>query len=129
MNSPLQQLQWALQALAQPAEIQISMFPPYVVIADELALEFSHWLQFVISSSRSLLTDTQVKTLESLDDFIADSKGSDDADHWTVLALRSDPFWSRIRSLACDALVILDWPVALPPINPVERGAIYLRRE
>ena len=41
----LEQLKWSLQALALPADSQLQQFPDFVVITDELMLEFDNWRQ------------------------------------------------------------------------------------
>src|SRR6516225_2761064 len=64
-----QQLQWAVQALAQPAEVQPTLFPSFVVVADELALEFDHWRDVAdgeVGGSWSPVQRAAVMTLDQL---------------------------------------------------------------
>jgi hypothetical protein len=125
MNELLQKFTWALQALAQPADVQIQLYPNFVCVADELALEYNVFLVAVLVNHSQQFSSTQVQTLQSLDAFLNQMSGSENKSHWTNDALRNDGKWAQVRILAEEALNELGWTKSVPPISPKERGAVY----
>lgn len=113
MNPHLDALKFARQALAQPAAVQISLFDPRVVIADELALEFTDALW--VATSNRLLHAAAAEKLNRIDELLEQHSGERNSENWTVEALRRNPLWEQVRVLAADALVTLGWPNEPPP--------------
>jgi hypothetical protein len=122
MKELIQQLQWSLQALAQPAEVQIRLYPDFVVAADELALEYDNCLVATLGNHRKEFTPTQVQALEKINSFLNQMSGSENAEHWTLDALYNDAKWTEVRTLAQQTLTELGWPIVIPPMDPGERG-------
>ena len=120
MASAIDQLRWAVQALALPASEQIRLFPSFVCVADELALDFSHW--FEVASDGGELTSEQRVALQHLDDTLAAFSGSEHPDVWTEEALHAHPTWVQFRQQASAFLAAFDWPYEPPPSN----RAIYV---
>jgi hypothetical protein len=112
------QLKWALQALAAPAEYQLSLFPDFVVHADELALDFADWYEVAKSRQVPRFTAEQARLLDALNARLeALSRGGPEFDpqFWSADGLRSSERWKEVRSLAGDALLLLGWPQEAPP--------------
>jgi hypothetical protein len=113
MPSELEQLKWAVQALAQSPDDQLSLFPSFVCVADELALDFSQCFEVVLSAG--LLTPKQSEFLARLDTALEASSGPDHLEIWTNTALQDHEVWVHFRQLAVDALAACDWPNEAPP--------------
>jgi hypothetical protein len=111
----VERLKHALQALAAPADAQLSLFPDFAHKVDELALDFNHWCDVVVSNAGSALTDHQRLLLEQLDDQLETMSGSSNADLCTELALRKRPEWEQVRILARAVLVSFGWSGNRPP--------------
>jgi len=116
----MDQLRWAIQALALPASDQVRLFPSFVCVADELTLDFSHWFEVV--SGCGGLSAEQRTALHYLDERIGAFSGAAHRDVWTVEALHAHPAWMQFRQCASGALVAFGWPQEVPPTN----RAIYL---
>jgi hypothetical protein len=118
----LPRLRAALQALAQPASSQVSLFPDFVVVPDELALEFDDW--FRVATTPELvpeLTKAQCAALGAIDEQFA--RMSDDPEVWSEEALAGNRDWDEVRSLACRALAEFGWQAELPaPFTDYDRG-------
>lgn len=85
----------ALQHLACAPDVQIRLLPPFVVPADELALNFDHWRKTFVDNYHSELTEEQLASLDVIDEkFGAFEKGSG---FWSDEALRNSPGWETIR--------------------------------
>ena len=111
----LDQFKWALQALAQPAEVQLSHFPNFVCKADELALDFGNCFKWYLGSQTGANLDEKREALESIDQYLDAMSGPSHAEFWTESALRLDPRWDAIRFLAKHALKSFGWPPEEPP--------------
>ncbi|MEX0312175.1 MAG: hypothetical protein AB3N17_18225 [Tateyamaria sp.] len=89
---------WCLRALAQNADIQRELYPTFVVVADELVLDFDE-----AYSDYKAYHQTQHADLDNLDTHIASKSGI--LEFWTDEALDDSEFWSEIRNLAKKALI------------------------
>ncbi|MEI1280616.1 hypothetical protein V6Z05_19955 [Leptospira venezuelensis] len=108
-------LKYALQALAQSAEIQNKLFPDFVCIADELALDFDNAYQAVKNDLGNTLNEEQTKLLDEIDSILDQNSGDINAQHWTIEALASDIMWIRLRIRALATLDSFNWPNIPPP--------------
>jgi hypothetical protein len=125
----LTQLKWALQALAASPDNQASLFPEFVSVPDELALDFDHWRDVAVSNSQDL-SPRQLHSLAVIDAHLKkmSRNGSDfDATYWTLDGLRTHLRWSYARELAKNALAEFGWAVELPPRDPGARGGTYVQ--
>jgi len=113
------QLQKAVLALAQPANVQLSLFPEFVCKADELALDFEDGLHELVGHE---ISGEQRAAVEALEEIITSMSGEQNASFWTEEALRSDPTWDDIRSAAKAVLIAFGWE----PRTPSPSGAIYI---
>ena len=113
----LDQLKWALQALAIPAVDQARLFPEWVVVADELALDIDRWESTIHANYGEELSQPQAERLlavaRKLDSMSRD--GADfDADLRGVEALSSSSRWAVVRLLAPMHLRYPDGPWSVP---------------
>ena len=121
MASTLEQLKWSLQALALPAPTQHALFPTFVCVADELALDFNDSLK--VATPQVSLTPEQRVALTVLDDLLSQMSGQQHAEFWTDSALESHPTWQQIHDLARRALDTFGWDLQSPPMG----RAIYVK--
>lgn len=98
------QLRWSLQALAQPADVQLGLYPNFACKADELALEFRDAFLAVKEDAENLFGQEQAEALGRIEAHLKGFSGEANADHWTEEALCSDRLWAETRALAKDAL-------------------------
>jgi hypothetical protein len=115
------QLQRAVLALAQPADVQLSLFPDFVCKEDELALDFEDGLHELVGHEDEI-TGEQRAAVEALDKIITGMSGKQNASFWTEKALRSHPTWDEIRSAAKAVIAAFGWELRCPPPS----GAIYI---
>jgi hypothetical protein len=117
-DSHFQQLRRSLQALAASASVQRSLFPEWTVTADELALDFDHWVDVVQSNYEDGLEDEQRRSLQAIDEAFAKMSRDAaelDADVWSETAVRTTEAWVTVRLLAGEALRAFGWPVEDAP--------------
>ncbi len=113
------QLQRAVVALAQTADIQLSLFPDFVCKADELALDFEDGLYEMVGHEDEF-SGKQRAAIDTLDKLILSKCGEQDASFWNETAVREHPFWEEIRTAAKEAAATIGWDLStLPPSNAV----------
>ena len=101
-------IKWILQALAQPAHIQISLFPNFVNVADELALEWGECFDLV-NRKWDFFSSDQLMLIRSLDAQIVKMSGVFNISLWNNEALSSACEWQVVRQLAKELLDIFEW--------------------
>ena len=102
-------LRRALHALAQPAALQFSLFPDWVVVGDELATAFDEALKKHRASGASL-SSQQDSSLDALDAYMTELSGPQDRAFWAnPTALQRDSRWQNVRDLARAALAAFAW--------------------
>jgi hypothetical protein len=111
----MRRLMHAVQALAHPADVQLTLFPSFVCKADELALDFGFFWDCAKSNDGERLTAEQTGILDEIDSQLDSMSGAQDAELWTNDALLENPLWGRTRELAKAALVAFNWPYEVPP--------------
>jgi hypothetical protein len=123
MSAAEQQFQWAVQALAQPANVQPTLFPSFVVVADELALEFDHWMKVAGAEVGASWSPVQRGAVTALDRLLAEMSGPGKPEFWLGEACLHHPIWSEVRQLASEVLFAFGWSPGLPPLG----RAIYIK--
>jgi hypothetical protein len=111
----------AIQALAQPADVQRALFPDFVVVGDELAIELDEALKDLRNDGPPLSL-VQTEAIRELDVYLEALSGPAHLDFWDDLG---DRRWERVRSLSVSILVSFNWPNECPPKN----GAVYVSGE
>lgn len=143
IDETMLRLKWSIQALAAPAAAQLRLFPDFVCVADELAIDFEEALRGIRSAGSSdagdreeaegperaeALSPAQRAAVDALDAQLEEMSGPEHAEMWTDDALHTSVAWTRVRHLAASALRTMDWPNELPPqgramnVGPPDRG-------
>ena len=120
------QLIWAVQALACNAEEQLSLFPDFVVKADELATDFSDGLLLVRNSEMSASKLSVLRAIDTKLGRISADGAEFSESVWTDQGLRESEHWSEVRALAKEVLREFDLPLGPPPQAPNQRGVTYV---
>lgn len=107
---------WFAQAIAQPANIQVQLFPEYAEVADELALGWEQALE-ELPSAHTTLTESQLEAIAKLDSYMASVSGPENAHVWEMEALFDAPEWCILRQLAVDLLEKMHWVLERPSQN------------
>lgn len=119
----LRPFEWSVRALAQPAEVQLALYPSFTCHADELALEFEEAHRATFPLRNGAFSASQLLLIEELDRQLERMSGLANERLWTEEALREAPEWMRVRELAREVLEAMGWSSEAPPI---ERSAIYV---
>ena len=122
MDAQTQHFYWSLQALAQPARVQLTLFPNFVVVAEELALDLGNWLAVVIENELVVPKET-ISLAQEIDTLLQEASGPASTE-WSESALATSMMWQRIRRLATEALSAAGLPAAPPPGNRSEYASI-----
>ena len=116
------QFKWSLQALALEANDQLKSFPDFVVVTDELLLEFDNWYQVAIGNFPESFSDDQKTVLNQINLFI-DKLPREDLTITIKEELETSKFWQELRILAREALLKFNWTSEIPPLERV----IYIK--
>ena len=122
----MNKIKWVTQAIAQPCEIQKSLFPDFANIADELAVEWEMALDELndplVASS---LTSEQKLAIKKLDDYMLSISGAANIQYWNNNALCRSVEWQKMRKMAIDILLIMNWE----NVVPAKADAIYINHD
>ncbi len=117
MRESEQNLQWALQALAQPAAAQPRLYPGVEVVTDELILEFGEAFRRALGESEVGWSEAQRHALRLLNREIEALSASDHPELWEDNSGLSLPEWVSVRQLAGAAIAAFYWLNQPPPAN------------
>ncbi len=119
----MNKIKWVTQAIAQPCEIQKSLFPDFANIADELAVEWEMALNELNDSQvASLFSSEQKLAVKNLDDYMLSISGAVNIQYWNNDALCRSVEWQKIRKMANDILRIMNWE----NVVPAKADALYI---
>lgn len=119
----MNKIKWVTQAIAQPCEIQKSLFPDFANIADELAAEWEMALNELNDSQVvSLFSSEQKLAVKNLDDYMLSISGAANIQYWNYDALCRSVEWQKIRKMAIDILLIMNWE----NVVPAKADALYI---
>ena len=118
----MNKIKWIAQVIAQPYEIQKSLFPDFANVADELAVEWEGALDELNITS---ITDEQRSVIKKLDDYMLSISGPANIQYWNNTALCKSVEWQRMREMAIDILSIMHWE----KIIPAKPKAIYINQD
>ena len=121
MNDHLEELKRALQTLALPAALQLSLFPEFVEVADEMAINFECALDH-LGNQRQSLSDAQQFALDKLEREILAYSGPSWPQIWSGSDSLHHPVWTGFRQLAADTLATFGWEAGMPD----RRGDLYV---
>jgi hypothetical protein len=124
------QLRWSLQGLAIAGSNQRTLFPDYLMRADELAFDFDHWALLVRGNYGNDLSASQAESLAAIDrKFTTMSRDAAefDVELWTEEACRTSEHWAEVRRLATSALEAFGWLIEVPTRTPSDRGTAFIR--
>jgi hypothetical protein len=108
-------------ALSQDAETQKRLFPSFVVVADELALNWEEGLS-ELNDPDLCISDVQKAKIDRLDAIILSMSGPNNLKFWDDDALSLFREWDDVRAAASEVLLAFDWPIAAPQ----ESSDIYI---
>lgn len=116
------ELRRCVQALAQPGAIQMSLFPDFACVGDELALEFEDAMR-TFWETQATLSPSEAASLSALDTYLNELSGPQNEEFWTDISLlESDVRWERVRVLARAVRGTFGWPDEVP----AKDGATYV---
>lgn len=118
----MNKIKWIAQVIAQPYEIQKSLFPDFANVADELAVEWEGALDVLNITS---ITDEQRSVIKKLDDYMLSISGPANIQYWNNTALCKSVEWQRMREMAIDILSIMHWEKTVP----AKPKAIYINQD
>lgn len=119
----MNKIKWVTQAIAQPCEIQKSLFPDFANIADELAVEWEMALNELNDSQvASLFSSEQKLAVKNLDDYMLSISGAANIQYWNNDALCRSVEWQKMRKMAIDILLIMNWE----NVVPAKADALYI---
>lgn len=102
----------ALFALSLPGREALATLPEGTVKADELALDYDHFLQVALDNFATEFTTHQREALENVNDLLAEMSGLHSAGLWTDAAVLDHPKWLMVRERARAAWHLLGWDTA-----------------
>jgi len=97
----------ALTALAADGDAALTDYPIGCARADELGIDYSHFLQCVVANCPDLFDRTQMQLLERIDDMLDTMSGEGNSELWADEAVRSSDEWRQVRSRAQAALPVV----------------------
>ena len=113
-EATINQLKFAIQALSLEAEGQLAAFPEFVMVTDELLLEFDNWKNAAVANYPNYFSHEQLKVLNDIDTFL-DKYELDDPNMPIAEELKTSWFWKVLRIIAKEALEKFNWTSELPP--------------
>ncbi|ELY4112520.1 hypothetical protein SMY46_004262 [Cronobacter turicensis] len=110
----MNRIEWITRAIAQPYIVQKNLFPGFVNVADELAIEWELALEDIDHLN---FTEEQKLSLKNLDDFMLSISGESNIQYWNDEALCNSNEWKKMRALADNIIAIMGWDDMPPPRN------------
>lgn len=97
-------LLWSIRWLAADPEKALSAAPG-TVVADEIALDFNHWLS--VGVGHGLVDEAALKILTVIDAEFDAISGERNADQWTPEAVATSAVWKAQRDRARQVLALM----------------------
>ncbi|MEO7794471.1 MAG: hypothetical protein ABIV06_06830 [Thermoanaerobaculia bacterium] len=116
------QLRAALQAIAQPASIQNTLFPEFVEPAPELVEDLEDALHAMKFAATPEELEVEMKAVQTIVDLLSSFPNIDET-FWSRSALSTDSRWEDARALSRQVLQALGWESD----PPSESFATYVR--
>jgi hypothetical protein len=116
MDHIAQRFEWSVRALAQPVEIQIDLYPEFVCVSDELALEFDEWRRRLFDCAiASNWPDAATRLIEVIDQQLEAMSGQANEQLWSDQALAASAEWNQVRDLSRQLILEMNWTDEPPP--------------
>ena len=115
MSRSVQQLKYSLQTLALPVTAQLRLHRSKQCRVAELAQAFEHWQQQASGDLKGLSVE-QTAVLNQLGQELMALCCSGKEPKWSDSGLRHSRAWQHVRQTAREALLLLDWPLDIPPM-------------
>jgi hypothetical protein len=109
LDAVMKQLQSSLCLLAGEGRAALDALPDGCVKADELALDYNHWLEVAAANWGTRLRPEQRDALAQVDQLLDQMSGASNARLWTEEAVVSDNRWEQVRSAARRAVESMGW--------------------
>jgi hypothetical protein len=113
---------WTVQALAMPATEQISLYPDFADVVDELVIDHDEARKPFLVAAEGLLSPAQRQAIDDLDQQFARMAGLERPELWEEEALHGAPEWICVRELAAIVLDQMGWAHE----KPWRMQAIYI---
>lgn len=108
----------SVELLAAEFDVQRKALPAFVLVPDEVALTFDGAMAtFDQIRDAGLLTSTQIELLNRIATILDTMSETGHESFWTPDAMKYDPTWNKIRTLARKALRLLDQQVRDPDLG------------
>lgn len=104
----------SLQAMCQPAEVQLSLYPDGCVKTDELANDFAFRWEVYRQNFGDDLTPEQIEAVNLVDSALDTMSVPRLVSLWTEESLASATEWKQVRDLAKVAISSFGWPESVP---------------
>lgn len=106
----LTQLKEATQSLALPYEDQIRLFPDFVLVTDELVLEYDEAFRCMNEFiDHKLITEQQAIAFEKINEYSQYLSDNFKDLFLNPDSLKKDSKWGKMRELAMEALQTMNW--------------------
>jgi len=110
------------QCFAQPYEVQKKLFPDFVNVAEQLAVEWEIALDEINDSQ---MTNDQKQAVQTLDNYMLSISGPANLQYWNDDALCYSDEWNKMRELAEIILDAMGWDDVVQP----ESNAVYISKK
>ena len=114
------ELEYSLQALAMPAEVQFQLYPQGVCYACELTTDFQNFSEGYITDNEGILTKEQKSALSKMQEHLTKLAHTAEYQCWNEEPIRTGVAWQQARDLAKQCLIAFAWEIKAPPM----RGAM-----
>jgi hypothetical protein len=94
----------SLKNLSLEANEQITIYPDFVVVTDELLLDFDNWYTVVKGNYPDFFSEEEKKVLEELNLFL-DNIPVEDLNQPEINELKNSSFWKELRFLAKEVIL------------------------
>jgi len=117
-NQILCRFEWSVRALAQPADIQLGLYPDFVWVADELVFEFDEWYKKLCASVEAgKWPEAKLNLVHAINQQLVSMSTASDPNLWTDEALAENEEWKNTRELALRCLHEMGWSLEPPPFE------------
>lgn len=96
----------SLKNLSLEADEQVASYPNYVVVTDELLLDFDHFYSVIKENYTDEFSNQQIKALDAIRGHI-DKIPTEDFLINEIDELKNDDFWKKLRVLSKNAILKL----------------------